>query len=691
MPQKHRQEHRDDLTNVRTQQETNHFLDISVDASAFADCIHDGGKVIIGQGHVCSALGHIRAGDAHGAADIRSLQSRRIIDTVTGHGDHLSLTLPGLDDADLVFGRHTGINADVFHLFVQFTVAHGIQFGTGDGQVTLQQNAQLTGDGGGGHHMVTCDHHRLDAGTTADLNSRLGFRTGRIDHADQSKEGQTVFQLVRGSNSRKLINFLKGHCQNAEGIGAHGLRQRFCLLQVTLDAALRHHVESALDDDDLLAIDFIDGGHELAVRVEGDLRKTGILLVQFFLGHAVFMGSQNNGCFGGITDVLLLLCFKDHRAIAAESGALQKHLDSLRIGIGDQLRFVHAHGPCLGQSHAVLGQSAGLVGADDGSAAQRFHSRQSSDQRIFLHHTLHTDGQHNGHDGRQTLGNGGNRQRNGSHEDLQGRDLVGKSNHKDDGAGRQRNDTQILAHLSQLLLQGSLGIGLAIQQIGDLAHFRVHTGGSDHRSSRTVGNGAAGEDHIGPVADGRIFCHFGFRILFAGNGLTGQCRLLGFKARALEQTAVRRHKVAGFQTDDIAGNQLRCINDRFLTVPDHTGMGSGHIFQRIQRLFRFTLLIDTHDRIQNDDQQNQSRLEQLAPVLFHANHHKGNDGCCDQDQDHHILELIQKTLEGGFLFLFTELVFSVAFQPCCDLGSGQSGCRINSQLIQNLSLRLTVK
>ena len=132
MPQQHSDKHGDHFADVGTQQEANHLFDIGVDATTFPDGIHDGSKVIIGQGHIRSTLGNIRTGDAHSAADICSLQCRRIINTVTGHRNHLTLALPGFDDADLILRRYTGIYGDIFHLGIQFRIRHSIQFATGD-------------------------------------------------------------------------------------------------------------------------------------------------------------------------------------------------------------------------------------------------------------------------------------------------------------------------------------------------------------------------------------------------------------------------------------------------------------------------------------------------------------------------------------------------------------------------------
>ena len=42
--------------------------------------------------HVGRLLGHLGAGDAHGDADGRLLERRRVVDAVSGHGGHLRVT-----------------------------------------------------------------------------------------------------------------------------------------------------------------------------------------------------------------------------------------------------------------------------------------------------------------------------------------------------------------------------------------------------------------------------------------------------------------------------------------------------------------------------------------------------------------------------------------------------------------------
>ena len=109
-------------------------------------------------------------------------------------------------------------------------------------------------------------------------------------------------------------------------------------------------------------------------------------------------------------------------------------------------------------------------------------------------------------------------------------------------------------------------------------------------------------------------------------------------------------------------------------------MGCGHVFQRVQRLFGLALLHHAHHGVQDDDQQDQHRLEELLRLALHAGDGEGNDRRSDQDEDHHILELIGKALQIGFLFLFLQLVFAVLGEALLRLLGSKPLLQIGIQL-----------
>ena len=69
------------------------LLEVVVQAAAHLHGAHDGGEVVVREDHHGGLLGDLRAGDAHGDADVRALQRRRVVDAVAGHGHDMALAL----------------------------------------------------------------------------------------------------------------------------------------------------------------------------------------------------------------------------------------------------------------------------------------------------------------------------------------------------------------------------------------------------------------------------------------------------------------------------------------------------------------------------------------------------------------------------------------------------------------------
>ena len=120
----------------------------------FLDRSHDRGKVVVGQDHVGGFFGDIGAGDAHGHADVGSLERRGIVDAVAGHRDHLPVGLERLDDAQLVLGADTRIDRVLAHRLQQLVIVHRLQLGPAHCRGTRLDDAQLgrngrRGDAGG--------------------------------------------------------------------------------------------------------------------------------------------------------------------------------------------------------------------------------------------------------------------------------------------------------------------------------------------------------------------------------------------------------------------------------------------------------------------------------------------------------------------------------------------------------------
>ena len=91
----HRREDNEDFPDVAGEQEVDELADVGIDDPALLYGGDDAGKIVVRQDHVRSLLGHVRAGDAHGDADVRPLQRRRVVDAVAGHRHHVAARLQG--------------------------------------------------------------------------------------------------------------------------------------------------------------------------------------------------------------------------------------------------------------------------------------------------------------------------------------------------------------------------------------------------------------------------------------------------------------------------------------------------------------------------------------------------------------------------------------------------------------------
>ena len=65
-------------------------------------------EVVVEEHEVRRLTSDVGPGLAHRDADVGLAQSRRVVDTVAGHRDHLTSLLQGARDPELLFGRDAG-------------------------------------------------------------------------------------------------------------------------------------------------------------------------------------------------------------------------------------------------------------------------------------------------------------------------------------------------------------------------------------------------------------------------------------------------------------------------------------------------------------------------------------------------------------------------------------------------------
>ena len=684
--------HREHLGKVGRKQELDDLADVVVDATALFAGTDDGGKVIVGEHHVGDVLGDVGAGDAHAHADVGALDGRGVVDAVARHGHDLVARLPSLNDAGLVLGLDAGVHAVILDVRVELLVAHAVEVGTGDSLTAIGDDAQLLGDGHGGVDVVARNHDSADAGVVrlADSVGHLG--TDRVDHAGQAAENQVMLERSGAAVGGNLSVGAARQRQHAQGLVGHGLvgrhelgaallSQRNDLLAVIdVGAQANHHVGRALGVLLVLAVQGLDDhGHHLTARVERGL------------AHARVLGSQaSKTSLAGIIDECTL-------------GRLAHGLAQLLVPLGIGTQRHACQELLLGRSelvlddgHLVLGKRAGLVRADGLRAAECLDSRKLADDRLALCHLGHAERQHDGHDGDQALGDGGDGERDGDHKGVEQGRRVGENvahavaddvDAKNHDADDDNHDGKDAAELGELHLQRrELFLGLG-QGAGNLAHLGVHASADHDGATTAVHNGGAHVAHVLAVAERHVvgargkLDHVG--VLLYGHGLAGECSLFDLHRGALEHAAVSRDGVARLEHDHVAGHELGARQVHELAVAQHLGLRRAHLLQGLEGLLAFSLLDHAQHRVDDNDEHDDGDIGKVRLALDHARERADNRGR-DQHDDHGVGHLLKEALPQRCLLGFLKLVRACLGKTRRRLACAQAEVLIDTLVAEHL-------
>ena len=296
---------------------------------------------------------------------------------------------------------------------------------------------------------------------------------------------------------------------------------------------LQQHIRrtlGVLDDSSPLPV---KGAHTLALAVKGQLGHPGLGRCQGRLAQPQAGGVFHQRALGGLTL---------RRAVRQK----------LRVGTqgqGGGQRLLLAVAAL--HLHPVLGEGAGLVGADYLSTAQRLHRRQPPDHRSLAAHAGHPHRKHDGHHRGQALRHCGHRQTHCHQKSVQHGGKIhtaispqAEPEQKHTDGQHQRAEGP--AQARQRLLQGRFALGGLSQRPGDAAHLGVHAGGGDQQLAPAIPHRAAQIGHA-PALGQRGVCRRRAGVLFHRQTLAGEGRLLGAQTHAFQQPPVRRDRVPRLQ------------------------------------------------------------------------------------------------------------------------------------------------
>ena len=464
---------------------------------------------------------------------------------------------PGLSTGSLLFSRAQ---------IVELTAREGQAFSA----LVLSEDSNPLADCLSGVLVVAGDHDHSDSGLLAEDNGGSDLHPRWVQHADDAAEGEVHLVLGElagvlqvhilgvhggvgggqteasecvsaGSVANSLLHDLISHLLrhgdllgSNPGIGAS--------VQDALGSSLHKHLGSVSETSGLLWC--AEGGHGLPVSAE----LQGVVLLPLALqvlpdglgrleassrlGDSVgidLLSQGDQGGLGGLAnlleDVLEVVEVKSRVVAHDRNGghflqgnkvgslhffaAVEDVPDRLVGGPGDfkLLKVVLvSEGEHLADRHHVGGEGAGLVGADDGGAAESLHGGQRADDGVLGGHPPGAQGEAGGDDGGQTLRDGGNSQSNGDLEvvdstldpgaTVSGVVEVSNVDGPDSNADESDHLGELLTELVELLLEGSLDLLSLSHLVSDLANGGVGAGTDDDTPGLAGSHIGAGEDDV---------------------------------------------------------------------------------------------------------------------------------------------------------------------------------------------------
>ena len=344
------------------------------------------------------------------------------------------------------------------------------------------------------------------------------------------------------------------------------------------------------------------------------------------------------------------------------------------------------------QDNLVLGEGAGLVGAQHVHGAQVLDGVDVLNDHVLARHVGGAAGQAGGHYNGQHLRGDAHRDGDGEQQRIQPVALGNAVHHKDDGAHDQHERHQYARHRRHADVEAGAR-GLDLQGAGDLAQIGVLAGAQHHGGSRSALHGGAGERDVGAVVDGDrgpaavVFDLDGFGRLLHGLALAGERRLGHKQVLGGDDAHIGRDHVAGGEFHDVAGHHV-FHGDLAPGVPaaDHAAGGGHHVLEGAGGALALGLL-----RVAKNagDQHHDADDDGGGGVgLAGGGHdHVGVDGDCrqrDKDQRERAHKSRGHALELGLVALLFHHVFAVdAGEVAGELGvkAGHAGVELAKDII----------
>jgi hypothetical protein len=237
----------------------------------------------------------------------------------------------------------------------------------------------------------------LGGGTPSRVSMRLGAAAVR-----QPQHAQAALRHVRRVPQDGLAG---GSVQRQLAVGGQPARRH-----------AHHPLWRALDEHPMLLAPRADAGGVLQLRLERDFAHYRVLRPPLLVVEArPKCSNQQRGFRRVAVNLVFILADAPYLRLVGQHGGQKRQHERVLVIVGDcaVLQFMYAvplaRRPVFLHGHAVLGERARFVGADDGRAAERFDGVQAAHERVAFRHRAHTQRERNRQHDRQPFGHGGDR------------------------------------------------------------------------------------------------------------------------------------------------------------------------------------------------------------------------------------------------------------------------------------------
>jgi hypothetical protein len=635
----------------------------------------------------------VRPPSSHRDPDVRRLQGRRVVHTVSRHRDDLAVCLERLDETELLLGDDPGKNVDVLDALAERLVGESVELGSGD-HVVGGGEPHLPGDVPRGPGVVAGDHDDPDPRGVALLDRRADGGANGVRKTDEPDELESEVVLL-ARESRALETRL-GHTENAQAPARergdlrierrNGVRAEVAEIDDRLRCAFcrDHEVRPvwrgphARERQELFGERVLVDERPVAVNVLGFREVPVAELADRFFHRIEWIDLARED--PELDELVEALGYRRppgtrRRRFAAGAGRV------IGRGCGCAPHVeVRAARKKLGNRHPVLSESSRLVDAKHRRAPKRLDRGDAAGEDLALRDPPCPEREkYREHHG-ELFGerrHGERYSREKTVEPIVPREPVDNDNKR---AERDPRDRKTPDEAAGLLLEKRL-FGLdRPERLPDLSDLGSHANRPDLGDPLALDDQRARIDEREIVSAGcrdRRFLrgravarrggHFPHRHRFAGEE-----RFVDGKIERGEKRRVGGHAVAFLDDEKIAADHLAPRDPLLHTVAYHESARAGEISQRLERAFGLSLLIERDPHHDEDEEEEHERLLQIAEEeIEHA--------ARDEHEEHRLAHDLGRNRKDAPPPCGRDLVEALLAQPAGGILFGEPRERLNIQ------------